>query len=114
MYSQQLRNMKVRTDAQVCRKRKADTERAMSKKEFIDALNNFCVADDLVGITPTSGCMLFNQYLKEIGKPMTGRSTFSRMVKETFNMRLKHVRTSYGTYAYVFVIDEEAEYGNGV
>lgn len=107
MYSEVLKQYVVRQDAQVNKRRKSDKPKALSRNEFVSALEDFCTPGDLVGITPTNGCIVFNQYLKEHGKPMTGRSTFSRMVKETFGMRLKHIRTGYGTYAYVFVFDEE-------
>lgn len=112
MYSELLRECAVRTNAFVDKRKKADAikkQKKLSREEYIDALNGFCKPEDLVGVTATTGCAIFNQYLKENGKPLTGRNEFSRMVKETFCMKSKLVQTDHGHHAVVFVFDDDGD-----
>lgn len=78
------------------------------KEEYIKSLIDFCKPEDLIGVSPSSGCFVFNQYLDEHGKKRTGKNTFIRMVKETFDLDIKVVQTDYaGRYASVFVFSDE-------
>ena len=105
-YSDLLAQYAVRKDVDVDRRKKKEEQKVLSRSEYIEALNDFCKPEDLVGVTATMGCVVFNRYLKEHGKPLTGRNTFSRMVKETFGMKSRLVNTGHGDYANVFVIDD--------
>ncbi len=99
MYSEILREYAVRTNARV-----------VSNEEYIDALKKFCKPEDLIGITPTTGCAVFNRYLAEDNDkslPPIGRNTFSKLVKETFGMQTKVLRTDGGNYANMFIMDED-------
>lgn len=111
MYKEMLRDCAVRTNAFVDKRKSANSyeKRKLSLAEYVDALKDFCEPEDLVGVTATTGCAIFNQYLKENGKPLTGRNTFSRMVKETFGMKSKFVQTDHGHHAVVFVFDDAAQ-----
>lgn len=106
MYSEILKQYVIRTDTNVDRRKKSEEEKkkkALAREEYIAALKDFCTADDLIGVNPTTGCCIFNRYLSEYGKPETGRNTFSRMAKETFGLETKLLRTDNGFYATVFI-----------
>lgn len=99
MYGEILKEYAVRTNARV-----------VSNEEYADALKKFCKAENLVGITPSTGCVIFNRYLTEDSEeklPPIGRNTFSKLVKQTFGMQTKVLRTDRGNYANMFIMGDD-------
>lgn len=106
MYRMLLRSKRIKNNVREYKAPNRPIESSMNATDWSRILREFCDPEDLMLVKLKDAADIFNRYLKENGYPEIGKNTFSRTVKETYGMTVKHVRDGNQKLAWVFYMPD--------
>jgi hypothetical protein len=98
MYSLKLKESKVKDSST-----RLTVGIEVDEKEIVERIKNFCKADDIIGVQPSTVFSLFDDFCEKNGLSKITSNSFGKVIKKLFGVERKKVRKGkdlFWVYAY--------------